>query len=432
MPSGKNTDKNSLRVGDGILNNPAGIIKKLIGLLIIFGGLIIWLGLQQNPPVSASLGGGEPQLVPWLCGSWFLSGVNVPWQDGGYGADFGTVEEWGQHTYSAATTETMFAALQASQVNSVRWWVFTDGRGAPEFSANNGGNVTGLDAGFLPSMASAVNLAAQYNIYLTFTLWDFAMLFADSTPFDRGEHAGGHRNLIVDDTARQSFIHNALLPVLNHPVAGTPYTLGTHPNIVAWEVINEPEWGITELNAVDGNIPNPVSLAEMQEFVADIAAAIHQNSTQLVTVGSASLKWNSDTALGATGNIWDDADLSPFATDGTLDFYQVHYYPWMDGDEIFWSYSPLFNSFAAAGLDKPTVIGEFPADVSGMGLTMQQMLEALFDNGYAGAWSWSYEGVDGNGGWPASMAGYAAFNQAHPSEVQLGNCIKNYLPTILK
>lgn len=413
------------------MNPRIGKLEKLTAMLIILGGISILSGLPQGATISADNAGSEPQLVPWLCGSWFLSGVNVPWQNGGYGADFGTVEEWNQHTYNAAATETMLATLQASGVNSVRWWVFTDGRGAPEFNANNGGTVTGLDAGFLPSMESAVNLAAEYNIYLTFTLWDFAMLFADSTPFERGEHAGGHRNLIVDDAARQSFINNALLPLLSHPVAGTPYTLGSHPNIIAWEVINEPEWGITELNAVDSNIPNPVSLAEMQEFVADIATAVHQNSTQLVTVGSASLKWNSDTALGATGNIWDDADLSPFAANGTLDFYQVHYYPWMDGDEIFWSYSPLFNSFAAASLDKPTIIGEFPADVSGMGMTMQEMLDALYANGYAGAWAWSYEGVDGNGGWSASQAGYAAFNQAHPSQVQIGNCLKNYLPLLL-
>ena len=44
-------------------------------------------------------------LVPWRCGSWFLSGVNVPWQDGAYGADFGTVEEWGNyHAYDPAAT----------------------------------------------------------------------------------------------------------------------------------------------------------------------------------------------------------------------------------------------------------------------------------------------------------------------------------------
>ena len=54
----------------------------------------------------------------------------------------------------------LFADLRASGANSVRWWVFTDGRGAPEF---NGGFVTGFDANTLPSMADAIKLTQYFR-----------------------------------------------------------------------------------------------------------------------------------------------------------------------------------------------------------------------------------------------------------------------------
>jgi len=41
----------------------------------------------------------RPHLVPRFGGRWFLIGANVPWLNEGFGADFGTVEEWNQHTY---------------------------------------------------------------------------------------------------------------------------------------------------------------------------------------------------------------------------------------------------------------------------------------------------------------------------------------------
>lgn len=409
------------------------MVKKIIytaGATAVFL-IAIFLIMRSQQPTQAQTGTND-QLLPYQCGHWYLSGVNVPWQDGGYGADFGTVEEWNQHTYSPSATNAMFAELSAAGVNSVRWWVFTDGRGAPEFNASSGGQVTGLDANFLPSMASAIQLAEQHDIYIVFVLWDFALVFADSDQFGTGEHSGFHGNLITNSADRQTFIDNALLPMLNYPVGS--HTIGTHPNVLAWEIINEPEWIITDLGAVDGRAVQPVSLTQMHRFVAELAAVIHQNSSQMVTVGSASLKWNSNTALGADGNFWEDEDLAPYHPDGTLDFYQVHYYGWMNGDEVFWSFSPLFNSAAEATLDKPTVIGEFPANALDTGVTLAELLNGFYNNGYAGAWTWTYEDVDAHGGWADSQAAITAFNQAHPTETSITDlCTEQlFLPGILK
>jgi hypothetical protein len=267
----------------------------------------------QASPVAATTTcpADKRHLVPWRGGRSFLAGANVPWQNGGFGADFATVESWGQHTYSSAATDKMFAELRASGANSVRWWLFADGRGAPEIA---NGTVTGFDATTLPRMADAIRLAEKHGIYLTFTLWSFDMLFPADGPM------GGRRDLVVDPAKRKAFIDKALVPLLRHPVPDTSYTIGTHPNVVSWEVINEPEWGVRESGSVHGSIKEPVSLAEMQRFIAETAGAIHRNANQLVTVGSAAMKWNSSTIPGAVGNWYSDAALTKYDPQGVLDY----------------------------------------------------------------------------------------------------------------
>jgi len=153
--------------------------RRLAWIALLFGILSL-----VSPTVTTSAGcpGDRSHLIPRFGGHWFLLGANVPWLNGGFGADFGTVEEWNQHTYDANATRSMFRALRQQGANTVRWWLFADGRGAPEFNANSGGAVTGLDANFLPSLASAIQIASEENVYLVFTLWSFDMLFVDSTP----------------------------------------------------------------------------------------------------------------------------------------------------------------------------------------------------------------------------------------------------------
>jgi len=389
------------------------------------------LGLNGSASAAASCPANKEHLVPVRGGRAYLSGVNVPWLDGGFGADFATVEEWGQHTYTSAATERMFAALRAKGVNSVRWWVFADGRGAPEFNSTSGGAVTGFDATTLPSLADAARLAANYKLQLVFTLWSFDMFKADSTASAKGEHAGGHRDLVVDAAKRKSFIDNAVIPMLRYPVPNTSYTLGTHPNIFGWEVINEPEYAITESGTPNAEIPQPVALADMQRFVAEVAGAIHRNSNQTVTVGSAAMKWNSPSAPGTTGNWWSDAALTRFDAQGYLDYYQIHYYSWMNGDGVNWSYSPLLVSWAAAGFDKPVVVGEHPANADGTNGSVSAMLAGFFGNCYGGAWGWSYAPVDANGSWGDTADALGQFNAAHAADLAIPDALPPVDPATL-
>lgn len=374
------------------------------------------------PALSQACPPNRSHLVPRFGGRWFLVGANVPWLNGGYGADFATVEEWNQHTYDPNATRAMLRALRQQGANTVRWWLFADGRGAPEFNANSGGAVTGLDANFLPSLANAIQIAAEEDMYLVFNLWSFDMLMADSTVSGRGEHAGGHRDLIVESAKRSSFINNALLPMLRYPVGASGYTIGTHPHVLAWDIFNEPEFGINEPPhfAPASDISQPVTLAQMQRFIAEISGAIHRNSNQLTTVGSASMKWNSTGALGAAGNFWSDAALTAYDPQGYLDFYQIHYYGWMNGDERYWSYSPLFIDWYEGQFDKPVVVGEAPANAGGTNRTPTQLLAGLRANCYAGAWVWPYFNINDNTGqWSDAAAAVKALTDAAPAEVRI-------------
>ncbi|RMD76151.1 MAG: hypothetical protein D6823_08935, partial [Chloroflexi bacterium] len=78
----------------------------LIGLLIINSPLLI----PTQASTSLSCPVDRSYLIDRFGGRWFLVGANVPWLNGGYGADFATVEEWNQHTYDPDTTRAMFRA----------------------------------------------------------------------------------------------------------------------------------------------------------------------------------------------------------------------------------------------------------------------------------------------------------------------------------
>ena len=72
---------------------------------------------------------------------------------------------------------------------------------------------------------------------------------------------------------------------------------GLQSTILAWDIINEPEWAIREANEKFQPAPK-VPLAQMQRFVGKCAAAIHRKGA-LATVGSARTSWNWENAQTA-------------------------------------------------------------------------------------------------------------------------------------
>ena len=313
-------------------------------------------------------------------GYWYLLGVNYPWLN--YGHDFGTTA-WGHDGVSSATSrstvEADFAYLQSQGVHVVRWFLFGDGRASPKFNVD--GKVTGFDEYFYPDLDAALAIAQKHDIYLILVLFDFHL--ADKANNVNGVQLGGRSKVITDSAIRQSFLDKALKPLLER--------YGKNRNIIAWEVMNEPEGAMT----IPGGqwVEEPVSVTEMQAFVNDVVRYIHTYSSLYVTVGSASRRWL---------NYW---------TNSQLDFYQYHYYDKMESQ-----YS-LDYPYASLGLDKPCIVGEFPTKSTRR--TTTQYLDTIWKNGYAGALAWSYRAGDESSDFRTIAKDFFAWSEIYEAEVEI-------------
>ncbi|MBX9853060.1 MAG: glycoside hydrolase family 5 protein [Cytophagaceae bacterium] len=332
----------------------------------------------------------------------FINGMNVPWNS--FGSDVGNHYMWGNN-YKPEWFEKMFSDCEANGINCVRMWIHTDGRANPEFDQN--GSVKGVDSDFYPVLDDIFLRAKNHGVLLMPCLWSFDM--CKDTRKDAGMYAGFHTDLITDTLKTRSYINNVVIPMVKR--------YDKHCNLFAWEICNEPEWAVKREgeDAMDKMIP--VTLHEMQRFHAMIAAAIHKNSSRMVTTGSASLKWNSDVAP-ASGNWWSNEALQKSYPDkdAYLDFYQIHYYDWMHQ----WKFDPFNKDYPVEywKLDKPCLIGEQPGSLEKDNLyPNDDKVNNAYDNHYTGHMFWSYNGGDGYGGFDDFKLSCKKLFEAHKEDI---------------
>ncbi len=231
-----------------------------------------------------------------------------------------------------------------------------------------------------------------------------------------GANGGMHADLIQDTLKTRSYINNALIPMVQH--------FANQCNLLAWEIINEPEWSMNVPSG--GTQTQVVAASDMQRFVGMCAEAIHQHSTKMTTVGSATLRYNSDefsVTSPCYGNYWKDAAIQsaynkPLAH---LDFYEVHYYDWMTG---VLNFDPYKSGCQASfwELDKPTLIGESQGNSTNH--TPTDMLYNAFTGNYAGVLFWSYNaGADSMGQFGEFNSALLAFRNAATSIVDFDTTI---------
>jgi Cellulase (glycosyl hydrolase family 5) len=324
----------------------------------------------------------------------FLNGANLAWQ---YFAN-----DIGPATYSPdmAHFDDVFNQFEANGGNCMRLWLHTTGGNTPAWS---GFTVTGPGTNTIADLQTILDDAWSHNVSVMCCLWSFDMLRTSN-----GATINNRANAILTNpTYRLSYINNSLTPMVT--------ALKGHPAIVAWEIFNEPEGMSTEFGWSD---INHVPMASIQAFVNQCAGAIHRaDPNAKVTNGSWSFYATTDQPAGSGNkNYYTDARLIAAGGDpnGYLDFYCVHYYDWAGTAR-----SPFDHPYSYWGLDKPLVVAEFYPPPPGCSTCCTDCgttpYENLYQNGYAGALTWSW--TDSN---HASMLGQMdAMWTAHQSDVEI-------------
>jgi hypothetical protein len=185
---------------------------------------------------------------------------------------------------------------------------------------------------------------------------------------------------------------NVVAP-LARAVAGSPHAR----RVIAWDMINEPEWAISGASLYGGDpMFDPqtdlesISHAQTETFLRDTAQTLRANSQALITVGATAIKWKS---------AWSKLPL---------DFHQFHMYDWIN---MYWPYDKSPKAYMLD--DKPVVMGEFP--LAGLsGVSYGKLLESWFGNAYAGALGWAYTDPMFSG--MRNLTDVKAFADAHACE----------------
>jgi hypothetical protein len=343
------------------------LLALLVAVLCVQGG-----GGTAAVPLQR---GARLDRVNWHDDDWFLLGYNYPWHE--YNKDF--LPDSPQNVRANyARIDAQLADLRAHGTHVTRWYVFNDASSYPLFDAQ--GQVAGLPPQFLQQFDDAVALASAHGIYLIPVLLDEHNLM-------RRDSRAARPQVVTDPAVRQTFLDRAVRPLLER--------YGQHPAILAWSVINEPEYATVELNLQPDR--RRVAQATMAAYIQEAAQLIHRHTRQLVALDT-SLPWVA---------AWEGLGI---------DLYLAHWYPWM---ARYWpQFSPYERAASTLGVDRPVVIGEFATANTPYSLT--ESLDRFYANGYAGALAWSYtNNADRWSDYPGTKQALRAWEQAHLAEVDI-------------
>ncbi|MBI2765297.1 MAG: hypothetical protein HYX53_05205 [Chloroflexi bacterium] len=307
-------------------------VRVAVVATVVVGAMLGWLA--WSPPSAAeanAAASAASATVPVAGGSWNLQGVNMPWYN--WGCDFGCGANGGASS-TAAQTGPRFAQMKQNNLHNVRWWMFEGD--AWQITRDATGRPTGINPAVYTDIDAALRQAQQYDLYFTFVLFSFP---------------GDIPQSWLNDPVQRQQLANVLAPLFAR--------YSGNVRVLSWDLFNEPEWDMWN---------GKVNSANVQATVRSIVAAVHANSSTMVTIGSAML------------------DGLSFWTGMGLDYYQAHWYDYMQPGN--WcAYCRDYSEVKAQyGLDKPLVIGEF---FSGAGQVAIDRWENFFAKGYAGAWAWS-------------------------------------------
>lgn len=310
----------------------------------------------------------------------FMSGLNLAW--------INFADDIGNTPLDENRMRKVIQDVRDAGGNALRWWLFTNASLTPEFDAN--GLVSGIGTNSVNNVKKALDIAEENGVVISLCLLSFDLMQSSQVGDWNHMSIANNKKMLTTDEGIKAFIDNAVIPLVKG--------IGDHPAIMTWEVFNEPEGMTTEF----GWTPEKISMADVQKVTNRVAAAIHDNAPGImVSSGTHSFHANSDvpTCSNCKNYYRDDRLIAAGGKEnGTLDFYQVHYYPQHFDDDR----NPFAHPASYWELDKPVVIGEFPAgdwiNKAGLNGTYRSSMTNLdavkyaYNNGYAGVMGWDCNG----------------------------------------
>lgn len=308
------------------------------------------------------------------CEQKFLMGANIAWNS--YYYDLGT------GYYNPSFFDQMFDNAQQQGVNSMRFWVITNGASMPLFENNSDPFIcTGILASDTINLKDILDKAWARKIKLQLCLFSHNILSTGGQFKMTQQVRDRNRAIFTNPTYRQYFINNALLPMVK--------AVNDHPGLLAWEIMNEPE-------GISLNIPHRKNtsnwsgyewidysyiLATTNQFAGAIRRA---DRNALITTGTLDIEYCS--TVDGHHNYYKNDTLFKYGgdTDGYLDYYTVHYYDWAGA-----AHSPFNKPVSYWKIDKPLVIAEFYPQET-FGVERDSLFKNLYELGYAGALGWTY------------------------------------------
>jgi hypothetical protein len=322
-------------------------------------------GIISSGGAIASGGATTIGGAPGACS--FASGLNAAWVN--FASDVPNPDV------------TAFNALFNNTFNAggrvVRWWFHTNGTVTPGYDSS--GMTQTIPQSHIDGVKSILAGAQAAGVAINISLWSFDMLQGSeniSTAI-----MAANKALLENDTNRQAYIDNYLTPLVT-ALKGTP-------GLYSYEIFNEPEGMGPSGWATGGRTTE----AYIQKTVNWLAAAIHTaDPTALVTNGAQTFDYCS--GVSGKNNYYSDSALRGLQgakQNGTLDFYEVHYYTSNGASNSCFTYPASHWA-----LDKKLVMGEFAAAATD-GTALADLYTKIYSTGYNGAWAWSY---DADWPWP--------------------------------
>jgi hypothetical protein len=323
----------------------------------------------------------------------FINGVNTPWDNwNDFGGDYDP-EFW----------DAEFQRIREAGGNASRIWISCNGDVGIEIDES--GMVSGATPQHWADLDDMFALAQKHGIHIMATLISF-----DHTK-NRYKKYERWRKLMADNEKTGSYIDSYVIPFIGR----------YKDNEFLWcvDICNEPEW--MHDNEECGLIP----WERLQYFAARVAAAVHENSNVLVTLGSAAVKWNSQCS-NCVGNIWSDENLQAQypSEDACLDFYSPHYYGWTV--RSFGNFATELSPADYGMDDRPCLVGENPARgvftqsesrTNELLVPISEAYIKTYQNGWRGLMVWTSNGVDRNGDLSDCAPGLSAFYNQYPELV---------------